>query len=1005
MLKYFSSFLKSIDSLLAWLSTLLKQTTESYCDLETADSQYDLAGRDGSLVSIIEVQGITTLVGEEEFEYLHAQLTQTLRTILSKTGHTFQAVFHYDPEAVTEQVEKLLAPSRKTLESLHLLALNDLLDERKTYLSQYCAAESVYFVLWTHPHQLNKAEGKQAEKEKLQLIRTHQLPPTQLTQNVIASIPALRKTHRAAVNTLLHQLHTLQIRARLLKTHEAVYHMRLLADPFFTDLNWQASLPGDKIPLKLYQKNTAHVVDLLWPSLARQLLPRDAETIDFRTVAFGDRLYSCIFVDLLPKEIQPFLNFLKNHLTSRTPWRMAFLAKSDALHTVRFSATLAKFLSFASKENRLLSDAYDSLENLSLAHDEAIVQLKITACTWAPLNQINLLRTRAAELARAIQQWGASDVSEVSGDPFSGLISTLVGVSSSSVATPTLLPCAQMTCLLPIVRPHSLWEQGSQLFRTLDGKIWPFQLGSTKQASWIDLIYARPGSGKSVLSNVLNLSLCLKGGLKTLPYIAIIDIGPSSKGLVSLLQDALPIQQRHYVGYHKLQMDKNHCINPFDTQLGTRYPGTQERSFLINFLTLLATPLDKEEAYDGITDMAGAVIDELYKQFSDKEKPHFYTKHIAPSVDHILEKLTVTLDTRTTWWEITDLLFTHHYLKEAKLAQRYAMPLLKDVLSICRVSVITDLYGSMTTDTGENLIHAFSRMLSRSIREYPILSDVTYFDVQDAKIIVLDLDEVAKSGGPAADRQTAVMYMLARYLLTHHYYLIEHATNAPSLYLNYHRKRLQHLQESTKRLVFDEFHRTARTKAVRQQIITDMREGRKFNVQIALLSQSLEDFDTMMIEFATAVYILNAGPTAAIKKSVQIFGLNNTAQKLLYQQVHGPTEKGTPFLAQFSTVEGLNTQLLTLTLGPIELWALNTAREDTLLRDKLYQKIGSSHARTVLAVLYPTGTARKVMEKRLLSLNQKNFSLLSAEMSENMIEQLAQEALDYFYQHMQSMQP
>ena len=47
----------------------------------------------------------------------------------------------------------------------------------------------------------------------------------------------------------------------------------------------------------------------------------------------------------------------------------------------------------------------------------------------------------------------------------------------------------------------------------------------------------------------------------------------------------------------------------------------------------------------------------------------------------------------------------------------------------------------------------------------------------DARVVSLDLDEVAKSGGDAANRQTAVMYMLARYVLARHYYLTEDNVN------------------------------------------------------------------------------------------------------------------------------------------------------------------------------------------------------------------------------------
>ncbi len=68
-------------------------------------------------------------------------------------------------------------------------------------------------------------------------------------------------------------------------------------------------------------------------------------------------------------------------------------------------------------------------------------------------------------------------------------------------------------------------------------------------------------------------------------------------------------------------------------------------------------------------------------------------------------------------------------------------------------------------------------MISGAVREYSILSRVTAFDIGDARVVSLDLDEVAKSGGDAADRQTSVMYMLARYVLARHYYLTEESLN------------------------------------------------------------------------------------------------------------------------------------------------------------------------------------------------------------------------------------
>ena len=161
-------------------------------------------------------------------------------------------------------------------------------------------------------------------------------------------------------------------------------------------------------------------------------------------------------------------------------------------------------------------------------------------------------------------------------------------------------------------------------------------------------------------------------------------------------------------------------------------------------------------------------------------------------------------------------------------------------------------------------------MISSAVREYPIISGITQFDLGEAKIVSLDLDEVAKSGGDAANRQTAVMYMLARYVLAKNFYLTEEAvSDMTEIYRDFHKARILEIREDPKRLVYDEFHRTSHAKAVRDQVIVDMREGRKWKVQVSLLSQSLDDFDSVMVEFATSIFIMDAGPEASIQKRLK----------------------------------------------------------------------------------------------------------------------------------------
>src|SRR5258708_404332 len=87
--------LDGIDAVLAWFSTELKQTVESYCDLETADDMHTLVARDGSLVSVIRVFGVTKLIGPEEFDAIHSGLTQSLQATLKRAGHAVQVYFSY----------------------------------------------------------------------------------------------------------------------------------------------------------------------------------------------------------------------------------------------------------------------------------------------------------------------------------------------------------------------------------------------------------------------------------------------------------------------------------------------------------------------------------------------------------------------------------------------------------------------------------------------------------------------------------------------------------------------------------------------------------------------------------------------------------------------------------------------------------------------------------------------------------------------------------------------
>lgn len=986
-----------LGSFLSWVSTSLKQTTASYCDLQTADSPTVLVTNSGALLSVVRIDGVKSLIGREEFDQIQSSLQTSLQTTMSQPGHAFQVYFNYDKGAAQGQIADIFSPAQATAKRLSL-QLDDLFSERMRHMSRYCAKEQTYLVLWTELKALTSEQLKRANKEKQQLLKEKNIPAFQYTQNIIAAVPDLRESHDSFVRSVVNDFEQIGLICSLLEVHEAVQAVRMSADPEFTDSEWQPVLPGDRITIKDLKKASGEISDVLWPALAKQVMPRDAQNLDLKTAQIGDRDYSTVYIDLFPKELQTFVRLFSRTLQTQIPWRISFSVESDGLGYSKMRGALASVLSVTSAQNRLISNSLKLLEYINLNTDDAVVRLRVAASTWAPHGDARLLRARASMLAKAIQGWGSCDTSEISGDAFQGAVSTMLAVSNKSVASASIAPLSDVLYMLPLFRPASPWQHGAILFRSPDGKPWPYHPGSSQQTTWIDLFYARPGSGKSVLSNAINLAVCLSAGIARLPRISIIDIGPSSSGLIALLKDALPLRQKHLVAHHRLRMRSEYAINPFDTQLGCRFPMPSERSFLVNFLTLLVTPVGADKAYDGVSDMSGLVIDELFKAFADAGKPNVYAPGLSDVVDGVLEEIGFVRDAHTTWWEVTDALFIAGFFHEAMLAQRYAIPVLADVAAICRIPAIQDLYGKIQTPTSEDLVHAFARMVSSAVREYPIISQTTRFDLGGAKVVALDLDEVARSGGDAANRQTAVMYMLARYVLVRHYFLIEdNVTDMPEAYRSYHQTRIAEIREDPKRIVLDEFHRTSKAQAVREQVIQDMREGRKWKIQIALLSQSLEDFDSVMVEFATSIFIMESGPEQAVQKTAQVFGLSNTARQALKTRVHGPSESGATFLAQFATKSGMNTQLLTSTLGPIELWALNTSAEDVAIRNILYQKIGPRSTRRLLAQQFPSGSATKALEDRYATFKEEE-GFLDDTSKDSVMKQMMDELLALHHQ-------
>lgn len=1007
-----SSMVDSIDGLLDYLGSAGKQSISNYVDMETANDTHTLVSKDGSLVSIIEIKGVKSLISHETYENkIVTPLVTSLQSLFDKKGHKVQVFFEVDHDRTRREIEEVLRPSKETAKTLGL-DMDDLMTERENNLAYYASTEACFMALWTTPASLSKNDNAN-EKEERAKMKGKVIPSARNAQDPLKGFETLSQRHGAFVDAFIHELAHVEIATQKLNVHAAVREMRNSMDPDFTGEGWMPSLPGDPVYPSV-RKNVPSMdsFDVMWPKLGWQICPRDANIHEKHNniVEIGDRVYSPLYIDLFPKKIEYFSNlFVRMSEKDSLPWRISFLFEGDGLSSFSFKGMIAQLLGFAGGNNKMIHKHIKNLQELQ-AQAQTIVGVRVAVCTWAPKGEERLLKKRSSDLARTVEAWGGALVSEVTGDPLAGVVSSGLAVSQGNIGTKSAAPMSEVFKMLPLSRPASPWDKGAVTFITPQGKIQPYQPYSSKQVTWINLVFAKPGSGKSVLMNMCNLALCLAPKAKRLPRISIIDIGPSSSGLISLLKEALPANKKHLVMYHKLRQVREDSINPFDTQLGCRAPTDSEIAFLRGFVELLVTDVNSEKAHEGMAGLVSAVIDQMYMNCSDTKNAKRYSKGQVPRVDSAIKELNIYIDDDTTWWEITDELFKHgeDYAYVAKVAQRYAVPLLAEATGVAQDDKITKIYGKLTIPTGETVIEAFSRAIGDALKFFPILANPTAFDVGDARVVALDLQEVAKQGGALADRTTAVMYMLGRQVMAKDYYLtkdvigqIPAPINMPlrdtvpvELYKQFHLKRIGEIAEDPKRICYDEFHRTTKALAVREQVIVDMREGRKWQVDIMLASQALEDFDPQMVSFATGIFVMAGGNKETIDQLSERLGFTDPAERYaLEHQLQGPQKGGGTFIVKFETKQGWYTMLLKAPLGPIELWAFSTTAEDAAIRNKLYELIGPKKARKVLAMKYEGGTAKDDVENRKDKL--KNVNRLDDDSSVGIIDEIVNELMEY----------
>ena len=602
-----------------------------------------LVCRDGSLVSLIAVDGSRSMMGAEELARFVDVAALRLNTAFAHPGHALHVVFERAPDEAGGLAGAHAGAARRQARRLGL-DLDDLLTERARRLAPLIAAETLVIACWTRPSVLPRDRLERDRKGMRRKLRDW-LPEAGEAQCPHLALEGLWARHEALLDAVSAVLAETGIVGRRLTEEAALRLMRRMVNgAASTAPGWRAVTVANDAPARLTEPPEAGAFP---PPLAPQILVQEPER-DGAGIRIGGRLYGALDMSLGPRKARPFAELMAGMAAAGLgpeglrpeglPCRFSLLIEGGGLH--RLDATVSRvassFLAFSSADSLLARNALRNLAELG-GDAHAIVRLRLGLLTWVAAEDGQAtLAARLGRLQQVAEGWGEAVFTPLTGDPLESFAASVPGFCCGATAEPALAPLTEALRLFPVSRPAPLGadaEAGAaHMFRSPDGK--PLPLAADQGGDYgFELMYGLPGQGKSVLMNALGLAFSLQGGQARLPLAAVIDIGPSSSGLVSLIREALPPDRRHEAGWFPLRMTPEHAINPCDTQLGCRAPLPAERAFLTNLLGLMVTPAGSAGVPDGMRELLGPALSGAYAMRSDEVaggEPHDYTRGATP---------------------------------------------------------------------------------------------------------------------------------------------------------------------------------------------------------------------------------------------------------------------------------------------------------------------------------------------------------------------------------------
>lgn len=922
----------------------------------------------GGLASYYWLDGSKGMLDAESLFEMVSHLSEMLGSLFEHPGRVLTVRYFRDVTRSHKQFMKNLEAITDRVEGLGFKKDFARFLRKRGVLSKYFVPQGALLCIETHLSAIDNRVVKDAIKRNAEKVHKSGIPLWALKngQNPFKIVEDMDMTHRSTVSSVesvfAHQL--VNVTLNPLTMDEAISVLRnqvgieSVIDP-------QRKFVSEDRPSPRIVKGNLYVM----PSrIAESVLPEEMENLKGGYVRSGEAIFAPLAVSLGVKDPQnatlaSVLNDLRTDIPFSITWRLQGGAASAAL-SKKFAATMMKFMNKTA--NGLIQDSITEVTDAQTHLHDPVCSLQMIVETWAwndEKDQQSLVARRANTLEGSFRSiWGVQ-MQKVVADPIDAHLLAQPGLLAKGSVPVLPINLSDAFKMMPLGMATSPWSgddpaKASFWMRSLQRKILPVMFGDSRvQNSFISLIFGLSGYGKSVL--IANSIISYMLSQKELPYLAMIDVGYGAMALMELL--------RRYLKDPDLILGfdlhtKGKVINPFDTQLGYRHPLNSQKEFLVNLIVMIVRRAGSEEE-DMVDEVAEALVKAVYRYRADEPNshPHRYAPGKDQKIDQALEGLPV--DTRTKWWDVVDMLFQKKEVDLAASAQRYAMPVLGDLIEVITGdATIKSQFGNVNhPKLNMKILDRISLAISQSIDRWPMLAGRSDFSVGKARMVAVNLEHVVKDRSESGKKQAGIMYLMARFMLTKDFLFHPlDAKSAPDLYRRYHELRAERILTTPKLGVYDELHNTNGLPAITNQVEKDAREWRKNNGILLLASQMPDDFSKTLANIATSIYILTNPYGKKDNPLLEKFSLSEKEAAIIKRYCVGGAEGGSGVYCLWRTKTGGDFRQLSYNVAPpAELWAYTTTPKDRALQKYLAAQIGPENALDILSIRYPGGTAMK----------------------------------------------